>query len=88
MSNPAQRATKLFVQTFGTKADAYYQAPGRVNIIGEHTDYNDGFVLPAAINFHTVIAVKKREDDRFRVVTEAFPGELREWRFEIGRAHV
>ncbi|QYK05801.1 galactokinase [Shewanella zhangzhouensis] len=81
MSNPAQRATKLFVQTFGTKADAYYQAPGRVNIIGEHTDYNDGFVLPAAINFHTVIAVKKRDDDRFRVVTEAFPGELKEWRF-------
>ncbi|MBT1444208.1 galactokinase [Shewanella sp. JM162201] len=82
MSNPAQRATKLFVQTFGTKADACYQAPGRVNLIGDHTDYNDGFVLPAAINFHTVIAVKRRDDYLFRVVTEAFPGELREWVFE------
>lgn len=81
MSNPAQRATKLFVQTFGTKADACYQAPGRVNLIGEHTDYNDGFVLPAAINFHTVIAVKRRDDHKFRVITEAFAGELGEWNF-------
>ncbi|MGL4938770.1 galactokinase family protein, partial [Shewanella sp.] len=46
MSNPAQRATKLFVQTFGTQADDLYQAPGRVNLIGEYTDYNEGFVLP------------------------------------------
>ncbi|MGL5148839.1 MAG: galactokinase family protein, partial [Plesiomonas shigelloides] len=82
MSNPAQRATRLFVQTFGTQADACYQAPGRVNLMGEQTDYNDGFVLPAAINYHTVIAVKRRDDALFRVVTEAFPGQLREWVFE------
>ncbi|UCX06184.1 galactokinase [Shewanella glacialimarina] len=81
MSNPAQRATKLFVQTFGTKADDLYQAPGRVNIIGEHTDYNEGLVLPAAINFHTVIAVKHREDDLFRAVTDAFPGQIKQWHF-------
>ncbi|NMH66920.1 galactokinase [Shewanella salipaludis] len=81
MSNPAQRATKLFVQTFGTKADDFYQAPGRVNLIGEHTDYNDGLVLSAAINFHTVIAVKRRDDDLFRAVAEAFPGTLKQWRF-------
>jgi len=81
MSNPAQRATKLFVQTFGTKADDLYQAPGRVNLIGEYTDYNDGFVLPAAINFHTVIAVKRREDNKFRAVADAFPGQIKEWTF-------
>ena len=81
MSNPAQRATKLFVQTFGTKADDLYQAPGRVNIIGEHTDYNEGLVLPAAINFHTVIAVKHREDNLFRAVTDAFPGQIKQWTF-------
>ncbi|MDH1471843.1 galactokinase [Shewanella bicestrii] len=81
MSNPAQRATKLFVQTFGTKADDLYQAPGRVNLIGEYTDYNDGFVLPAAINFHTVIAVKRREDNKFRAVADAFPGQIKEWSF-------
>ena len=81
MSNPAQRANKLFVQTFGTTADDLYLAPGRVNLIGEHTDYNDGFVLPAAINFHTIIAVKRRDDDTFRAVSDAFPGEIKEWRF-------
>lgn len=81
MSNPAQRANKLFVQTFGTTADDLYLAPGRVNLIGEHTDYNDGFVLPAAINFHTIIAVKRRDDDTFRAVSDAFPGDIKEWQF-------
>ncbi|MEI6859735.1 MAG: galactokinase [Shewanella sp.] len=81
MSNPAQRANKLFVQTFGTTADDLYLAPGRVNLIGEHTDYNDGFVLPAAINFHTVIAVKRRDDDIYRAISDAFPGEIKQWAF-------
>lgn len=81
MSNPVQRANKLFVQTFGTQADALYFAPGRVNLIGEHTDYNDGFVLPAAINFNTIIAIKRRDDSQFRAVSDAFPGEMKEWTF-------
>ena len=81
MSNPTQQAMKLFVKTFGTTADDLYQAPGRVNIIGEHTDYNEGFVLPAAINFHTVIAVKHRSDNTFRAVSNAFPGQIEQWRF-------
>lgn len=80
MSNPAPSATKLFVKTFGTKPDALFSAPGRVNIIGEHTDYNDGFVLPAAINFHTVIAVKVRNDDQFRAVADEYP-DIRQWRY-------
>ena len=45
-----------------------YQAPGRVNIIGEHTDYNDGFVLPAAIDYYNLIAASRR-DDRIIEVT-------------------
>ncbi|MBO2676602.1 galactokinase [Shewanella algae] len=80
MSNPAPSVTKLFVKTFGTKPDALYQAPGRVNLIGEHTDYNEGLVLPAAINFHTIIAVKRRDDDKFRAVSAAFPG-IFEWHY-------
>src|SRR5690348_15406766 len=40
----------------------FFRAPGRVNLIGEHTDYNDGFVLPIAINRETVIAGAVRED--------------------------
>jgi len=41
-----------------------YRAPGRVNLIGEHTDYCDGFVMPAAIDFSTVIAISARTDGR------------------------
>ena len=45
------------------------QAPGRVNLIGEHTDYNDGFVLPCAINYQTVVAAAKRDDNIVRVIS-------------------
>ncbi|WP_026339506.1 galactokinase [Psychromonas ossibalaenae] len=45
------------------------QAPGRVNLIGEHTDYNDGFVLPCAINYQTIVAAAKRDDNIVRVIS-------------------
>jgi len=45
-------------------AGALYAAPGRVNLIGEHTDYSDGFVMPAAIDFATVVAISPRTDGR------------------------
>jgi galactokinase len=48
------------------------QAPGRVNLIGEHTDYNDGFVFPAAIEFQTQIAIAKRLDRRLVVSSENY----------------
>jgi len=46
----------------------FFSAPGRVNLIGEHTDYNDGFVLPVAINFRTVVAAAPADDSIIRVV--------------------
>ncbi len=48
------------------------QAPGRVNLIGEHTDYNEGFVFPAAIEFQTQIAIAKRPDRRIIVTSENY----------------
>lgn len=55
-----------FAQRFGGEP-AFYQAPGRVNLIGEYTDYNGGFVMPAAIGFFTTVAIRPRSDRRLRV---------------------
>ena len=54
----------LFHDQFGILPDIIVRSPGRINLIGEHTDYNQGFVLPAAINKEAVIAVRRREDDQ------------------------
>ena len=42
----------------------FFQAPGRVNLIGEHTDYNEGFVMPFAIDRQTIVAASRREDSK------------------------
>lgn len=57
-----------FVSRFAHAPTLIVRAPGRVNLIGEHTDYNDGFVLPAAIDRATYIAASPRTDKRIRVV--------------------
>ncbi len=54
--------TEVFADRFGSSPACVVSAPGRVNLIGEHTDYNDGFVLPAAINRATAIAATCRPD--------------------------
>lgn len=63
-----QRALAAFCGRFGCAPTVLAQAPGRVNLIGEHTDYNDGFVLPCAIDFRTVVAMRPRADTRVEVV--------------------
>lgn len=60
--------TNLFRQHFGQDPDLVARAPGRVNLIGEHTDYNDGFVLPCAISRQTMVAVRRRDDRQVRIV--------------------
>jgi len=60
-----------FVQLYGAEP-LVVQAPGRVNLIGEHTDYNEGFVFPAAINFQTRVAIAPRVDRRLVVTSENY----------------
>jgi galactokinase len=59
----------LFAELYGA-VPAIYRAPGRVNLIGEHTDYNDGFVMPAALDLYTYVAVSPRPDRRLQVYSE------------------
>ena len=75
MKNIIQNANNAFQQAFSYDATHAIQAPGRVNLIGEHTDYNDGFVLPCAINYLTVVAAAKRDDNLVRVVAVDFDNE-------------
>ncbi|UKA67900.1 galactokinase [Arthrobacter sp. FW306-05-C] len=58
-----------FEQEFGSAPDGVWQAPGRVNLIGEHTDYNEGFVLPFAIDRTARVAVAVRRDDTVRLLS-------------------
>ncbi|MEA3263071.1 MAG: galactokinase [Pseudomonadota bacterium] len=59
---------QLFRESFGASPELVARAPGRVNLIGEHTDYNDGFVLPCAISRQTMVAARRRDDRQVRIV--------------------
>jgi galactokinase len=63
--------TERFLRAYGERPKIS-RAPGRVNLIGEHTDYNDGFVMPAAIDFHTWVAASRRNDRRLQVHSDQF----------------
>jgi galactokinase len=66
------RVTASFSARFGHAPDLVVRAPGRVNLIGEHTDYNDGFVLPCAIGPATMVAISKRHDNNVEVIAADF----------------
>jgi len=66
------RVTATFAEHYGHTPDLVVRAPGRVNLIGEHTDYNVGFVLPCAIGPANMVAISKRDDDRVEVVAADF----------------
>ena len=57
-----QKINKKFSALFGTKPDLVLASPGRINLIGEHTDYNGGWVLPAAIDKKITFAIGRRTD--------------------------
>jgi galactokinase len=69
-----RQGTEYFTREFGVEPDGLWSAPGRVNVIGEHTDYNDGFAFPIAIDKRTVVAARSRGDRILRVVSNGFPG--------------
>jgi len=79
MSDLIPNVKSAFQKVLGYAPSHVIQAPGRVNLIGEHTDYNDGFVLPCAINYQTVVAAAKREDKRVRVVSVDYGNEVDEF---------
>jgi len=70
-----QELKQTFVERFGNsehKIDVFH-APGRVNLIGEHTDYNGGYVFPAALTFGTTLLVRKRDDKGLGLASTNFP---------------
>jgi galactokinase len=69
MRTDTQRAAQAFRDRFGTEPDGVWAAPGRINVIGEHTDYNDGFVLPVALPQTTRAAVARRSDGRLALAS-------------------
>ncbi len=62
-----EKVTAAFAEKFGTPPPLIVRAPGRVNLIGEHTDYNDGFVLPMAIDREIWLALRPRDDEQVAV---------------------
>ncbi|MGL5815290.1 MAG: galactokinase [Aeromonas sp.] len=65
---PSQRVSAVYAEQFEQQPDLLVRAPGRVNLIGEHTDYNDGFVLPCAIDYETCVAIGLRGDNLVHVI--------------------
>ena len=75
MPAKASELTQHFEKLFG-EPPRIFRAPGRVNLIGEHTDYNDGFVMPAAVAFSTYVAISSRPDRKLLIHSEEFPGKF------------
>ncbi|WP_426592913.1 galactokinase [Cellulomonas sp. McL0617] len=77
----SERVRRLFEARFGDgPADGTWSAPGRVNLIGEHTDYNGGLCLPIALPHRTYVALRRRDDDLVRLVSAQEPAGPREVR--------
>ncbi|MDR2896597.1 MAG: galactokinase [Propionibacteriaceae bacterium] len=94
-----EQAKSLFAAHFGGEPDGVWQAPGRVNLIGEHTDYNDGLVLPIALPQRTYAVARQRTDQQFAAVSVGMdpaepinldkiaPGQPADWsRYPLGVA--
>lgn len=71
-----EKLKDTFIQIFGAGAEPdVFFAPGRVNLIGDHTDYNGGHVFPCALTLGTYGLVRKRDDDTLRLYSENFSSD-------------
>ncbi|MCX7883138.1 MAG: galactokinase [Brevinematales bacterium] len=77
-SRALHEVQRLFIDRYGPSPQdiSFYKSPGRINLIGEHIDYNGGKVLPAAINRFIYALVRPRKDNRLRLCSLQFPGVL------------
>jgi galactokinase len=79
----SERLTEGFASAYRTNPSLIARAPGRVNLIGEHTDYNDGFVLPCAIDFSTQVAARQRDGRMLRIRALDQGGQADEFSLEV-----
>src|SRR4051812_21706417 len=80
MNTPIAQLREQFARTFGAGGKTHViRAPGRVNLIGEHTDYNDGFVFPMAIEPEVRVVCRARDDGRVRLASTVFPDQVVEF---------
>lgn len=72
-----QELNSTFIKKYGESGEAarVFYAPGRVNLIGEHLDYNGGYVFPAALDFGTTLIVRPRTDGKVQFASTNFPYE-------------
>jgi galactokinase len=94
MTERVARLKEYHLDKTGDASPRVFQAPGRVNLLGEHTDYSGGFCMPAALNFNTLIAATPRQDSLLRLHSldfkESVSVDLREleaWRTGGGKGH-
>ncbi|GHH02399.1 galactokinase [Streptomyces rubradiris] len=78
----AQQVADRFAELYGARPEGVWAAPGRVNLIGEHTDYNDGFVMPFALPHQAVAAVSRRTDGLLRLHSADIGGGITELRLD------
>src|SRR5258706_7876092 len=71
MNAIAETIVKKFLESFSSTPKLYF-SPGRINLIGEHIDYNDGFVMPAAINKGIFFAIEKNESNHIHFYASDF----------------
>src|SRR5690606_13685713 len=90
LARRAEQLAQRFTAELGAAPEGVWAAPGRVNLIGEHTDYNDGLALPIGIAQRALVAVRRRPDTTLRLVSrqadrqelalaDAAPGRVSGW---------